>query len=82
MTPPDLPCNRFIVLVTDYLEGALDPAAQEQVDHHVSICKGCREVLGQWQRTIELTGTLSEHDVDSIDERVRSELLAAFRASA
>jgi hypothetical protein len=79
--PPDLPCARFVLLVTEYLEGALDPATTEQVAFHVGKCRGCGEVLRQWQTTIELTGELAEAEVHALDPHVRADLVAAFRTA-
>lgn len=78
MTSPDLPCNRFVVLVTDYLDGALDPDLVLLVDHHLTLCHGCSEVLSQWRRTISLTGALTVDEVEACDPVVRAELVAAF----
>ena len=74
----DLPCVEFVELVTDYLDGALDPDHRHLVDGHLEICSGCRTVLAQWREVIELTGRLDAHDVDEVDPVVREALVAAF----
>jgi anti-sigma factor RsiW len=77
---PDLPCNVFVELVTDYLEGALDDADRAWVDAHLAICVGCQTVLAQWRTTIALTGRLREEQVDEVDPETRRALLETFRA--
>jgi len=77
-TDPDLPCQEFVELVTDYLDGALDPTHRHRVDAHLEICSGCRTVLAQWREVIELSGRLDADDVDDVDPIVRGALVAAF----
>lgn len=76
---PDVPCNRFVELVTDYLEGALGTDTVRDIDAHLDICPGCRSVLAQWRQVIRLTGRLAETDVDEIDPATHDQLMAAFR---
>lgn len=76
---PDLPCNQFVDLVTDYLDGTLDAGLRARVDQHLEACQGCRSVLAQWRETIHLAGRLAEADVDGITPEVRTSLMEAFR---
>jgi anti-sigma factor RsiW len=76
---PDLPCNQFVELVTDYLDGTLDAQLRARVDAHLEICPGCGRVLAQWREIIHLTGRLAETDVDEAAPDVRATLMAAFR---
>ncbi|HVN51582.1 MAG TPA: zf-HC2 domain-containing protein [Acidimicrobiales bacterium] len=76
---PDLPCQEFVSLVTDYLEGALDPARVAIVDAHLAVCEGCRSVLAQWREVIVVAGHLRERDVGEVDPTVRATLVDAFR---
>ena len=34
-------CNELVELVTDYLDGALDPAVRARFDAHLGECDGC-----------------------------------------
>ncbi len=77
--PPDLPCNVFVELVTDYLEDALDNDQRAWVDAHLAICVGCGAVLAQWRETIALMGRLGEEQVDAVDPATRQSLLETFR---
>lgn len=76
---PDVPCNELVELVTDYLDGALAAQRRAEVDAHLAICAGCREVLAQWRTVVRLGGRLAEADLDEVEPAVRAGLLAAFR---
>jgi anti-sigma factor RsiW len=76
---PDLPCQEFVALVTDYLDGALDRGQVAVVDAHLASCDGCTTVLAQWRMVVELVGHLRERDVDEADPLVRTALMDAFR---
>jgi len=76
---PDVPCNEFVELVTDYLDGALPDDLAARIDAHLAICPGCRSVLTQWREVVRLTGRLADTDVDRIDPDTRSRLTATFR---
>jgi predicted anti-sigma-YlaC factor YlaD len=76
---PNLPCEQFVQLVTAYLEDALPGDVRARVDEHLAGCLGCRNVLTQWGTIIDLTGQLTEADVDSADELTRDRLLSLFR---
>ena len=46
-----LACAEIVELVTEYLEGALQPDARARVEAHLSGCDGCAEYLAQIVRT-------------------------------
>jgi anti-sigma factor RsiW len=71
-----LTCRELVELVTDYLEGALDPAERARFEEHLASCDGCTNFLRQMRITIQLTGSLTE---EQIAEPQRSSLLLAFR---
>jgi predicted anti-sigma-YlaC factor YlaD len=73
---PAMDCDQLVELVTDYLDGVLDPAAVAAVDAHLSECDGCEAYLQQIRDTAVLVGRVtSEH----LSESTRAGLLAAFR---
>ena len=74
-----LSCQELVELVTDYLEGALEPADQRRFDAHIAGCDGCTRYLEQIRETIRLTGTLTVNDLTPAAERA---LLDAFAAWA
>jgi anti-sigma factor RsiW len=75
--PLDLACAEFVEIVTDYLEGALDPPTAAAVERHLAQCPHCAVYLDQLRATIAVAGRVP---VQTLSERARSDLLAAFRA--
>ena len=69
-------CAEVVELVTDYLEGTLDPAVREEVEAHLRLCEGCAIYLDQMTSTLRLLGQVPE---ESLSEIAKVELLAAFR---
>jgi predicted anti-sigma-YlaC factor YlaD len=69
-------CQELVELVSDYLEGALDPEQVARFEEHLSICEGCRTYLDQMRATISLAGSLTE---ESLPSPARDRLLVAFR---
>jgi anti-sigma factor RsiW len=68
-------CKQIVELVTDYLEGRLDPGEAERFDAHLRICPPCGIYLEQMRLTLTALGRIPE---ESIPARARDELLAAF----
>jgi anti-sigma factor RsiW len=71
-----LSCQQLVELVTEYLEGGLDPVARLSFERHVAICPPCRGHLAQIRKLTRSAGSLS---ADDLPERVRDDLLASFR---
>ena len=70
-----LSCQELVELVTDYLEGALEPADLRRFEGHIAGCGGCTRYLEQLRVTIRLLGTITTDDLSPEAERA---LLAAF----
>ena len=71
----ELACREFVELVTDYLEGALEPSRRAAMDRHLRDCAFCADYLDQIRATIAATGRLR---VSSIAPTTRAKVLAAF----
>lgn len=71
----ELACREFVELVTDYLEGALEPSRRAAMDRHLRDCAFCVDYLDQVRATIAATGHLR---VSSIAPATRGKVLAAF----
>ena len=69
-------CAEVVELVTDYLEGSLDPSVRAEVDAHLRMCEGCGIYIEQMTSTLRMLGQVPE---DSLSETAKVELLAAFR---
>lgn len=68
-------CDEFVELVTAFLDGALDPAAEERFLEHLAECEGCETYLAQFRQTIDTLGHLP---ADTLPPDVRDRLLEAF----
>lgn len=72
----ELTCEEFVELVTDYLDGAMDPPAVRRFEAHAALCPGCDVYLDQIRDTVATVRRLApEH----LDPEARDRLLEAFR---
>ena len=69
-------CQEVVELVTDYLDGALEPELSAEVEAHLQLCSGCAEYLQQMQATIRALGHVP---VTTLSESAQAELVQAFR---
>ena len=69
-------CRELVEVVTDYLEGTMDPRERGRFEAHLGECPYCVNYLAQMRETIAALGELTE---DSISSDARGELLEAFR---
>lgn len=76
MSWTQITCEEFVELVTDYLEGTLDPATADRFESHVRECRGCGDYLDQFRETIRIVGRIEPERVDPTTLDV---LLNAFR---
>ena len=72
-----LTCKEFVEVLTDYLEGALDPAERADIERHIVICRGCSNYIEQMRSTIDLLGRMA--DDDRADGEHSERLLGLFR---
>ena len=47
-------CTEVVRALSDYIDGALDAALRDEVEHHVATCHECHVVLDTTQCTILL----------------------------
>jgi anti-sigma factor RsiW len=71
-----LGCRDVVELVTDYLEGALDPRVASQFAHHLARCAECTRYLAQVELTRDAMGRVRPPDPPA---DARAALLDAFR---
>ena len=75
IVPGGISCREVVEIVTDYLEGALDPAVHARFVLHLEACPPCVEYVQQIRTTARLASAAE------LEERPDSEaLLAAFRS--
>ncbi len=77
--PPEIICQQWVEMVTDYLEGVLPDELQAAADRHLADCPHCREYLEQMRRTIEVSGHLREDDVPDDVVGALAQAFADFR---
>jgi anti-sigma factor RsiW len=70
-------CAEVVELVTDYLEGRLDPERALDVEAHLELCDPCVVYIEQMRQTIRELGRVP---VETLSEDAKSTLLAAFRS--
>ena len=71
-------CDRFVELLTDYLDGTLPADRRRGLDRHLLGCEGCQEALAQWRSVAELAGRLTPADVADLDPYVRDRMMSTF----
>jgi anti-sigma factor RsiW len=76
MTYEDLPCQDFVELATEYLEGTLSVDQRLVVELHLATCSPCVDYLDQLRTTLRVMGELRQSDVPA---PVMESLVAAFR---
>ena len=69
-------CAELVEVITDYLEGTLDPDDRRRFEAHLAACPYCVTYLDQMQEVIAEMGRLP---VESLSLQRQDELLAAFR---
>ena len=74
--PDEMSCAQLVELVTEFLDGTLDPDTSGRFEEHLSICDGCDTYIDQFRHTIDTLGTLPEA---SLPDNARNALLNAFR---
>ncbi len=74
-----LTCREFVEVLTDYLEGVLEPAERADVERHLVICRGCSNYTEQMRSTLGLLQRIA--DERAADEPAAA-LLAMFRTWA
>jgi anti-sigma factor RsiW len=73
----ELACRELVELVTDYLDGALDPAARARVDAHLATCDGCTTYIDQVRAVMAATPRIVP---EPVPPALMQRLLEAFRA--
>ncbi|MGH2954838.1 MAG: anti-sigma factor family protein [Solirubrobacterales bacterium] len=68
-------CKEFTEIVTDLIEGKVDPATKVEIDAHLAECDGCENYLDQMRKTIDALSRLATADGFAAN---RERALAAF----
>lgn len=63
MTESAFTCQQLVELVTEYLDGGLEPQERLAFERHVAICPPCRGYLAQLRKLKRTAGGLREEDL-------------------
>jgi anti-sigma factor RsiW len=66
----------MVELVTEYLDGVMEPRRRARFEAHLAGCDGCTNYVEQFRTTVSVVGRL---EVDDVPEPVMAELISAFR---
>jgi hypothetical protein len=47
-------CTDFLAKLTDFFDGTVPPELLAEVEHHISVCKHCEDVLDSTTKTINI----------------------------
>jgi anti-sigma factor RsiW len=75
-TAEELSCQELVELVTDYLEGVLDPSRLAALDAHLAACDGCDTYVEQMRQTVAALRGLG--DGETLFPQTRETVLAAL----
>ena len=75
-TAEQMTCQELVELVTDHLEGALDPYDELRLEEHLRACAHCVHYVEQIRIVVEALGRLDEQP---LPDELRDRLIAAFR---
>jgi len=78
----DLRCDHVVEMVTDFLEGALDPADERDLVEHLNGCDGCSDYVEQYRQAVRTLGKLPADDPVALSPEARAALLEVFRRTA
>ena len=74
--PEELTCRELVERVTEYLDGALTPEDQAQLEQHLVLCLGCQHHLSQVRGTLRVLHALP---VEERQPQALSALVETFR---
>ena len=71
MSERSIPCSEAVRELWDYLDHALSPEDQAQVEGHLAFCRRC---CGELEFAKELQAFLVSHEVDEIPVHIKERL--------
>lgn len=73
---PDFVCSKVAAVVTEYLEGQLEPGQRAQLEQHLLLCEACADLVTQNKLTVAALRALA---VPPPSAAAPARLLAEFR---
>ncbi len=74
--PTNLTCQDVVELVTEFLEGTLDPKERARLEQHLLVCPPCTLHLTQVKATVDFSAMLR---TDAAPGEANQELVDRFR---
>ena len=71
-----LVCRDAVALMTDYLDGRLEPADRDRLERHLADCPHCSEYLAQLRVTVDALGDVPP---DALSDEALDELVGLYR---
>ena len=72
----ELVCRQAVALMSDFLDGRLDPRDRGRLEQHLAACPHCSEYLAQLRATIDALGRAEPED---LTEEALDELVGLYR---
>ena len=76
--PMMINCREFENFMIDYFEGSLPKQQVRVFEFHLRICRECRDYLGAYQRTIEVSKRVFANADDPVPDDVPEDLIKAI----
>lgn len=77
----DLACRDAVALMTDYLDGGLEPRLRRGLEAHLAGCPHCAEYLAQMRASIALAGRTPAPAPDAETSHALAELYRSWKAT-
>lgn len=69
-------CREVFALLSEYLDGEIDPAVCTGFEEHMDDCSPCQAFLESLRRTVDLARSLPDQE---LPEELKQELIEAYR---
>lgn len=79
--PSMITCREFEDFILAYLEGELPTRQRFVFELHTKVCRECRDYLGAYRRTVEISKRAFEQEDEPISDGVPEDLVKAVLAA-
>jgi predicted anti-sigma-YlaC factor YlaD len=70
-------CQAAVELMTDYLEGAMEPKDRARFEQHLRYCPPCERILDQLRATTDVVARL---DPEQLEPETRDRVIELYRS--
>jgi len=75
-------CRDLFAQLSEYLDGTLEVSLCDEIQKHMKNCRGCEAFLADLERTVKRCQQYNPADASACAEKMRRELLEAYRRVA